>query len=68
MLRTIIRYLLIQTYSFIYGLSIILFDKDEIIDINFIVEEKYNPKEIEQAILRDYLTRCYKQVHKKDNK
>lgn len=68
MIKSIIRFLIIHFCTLINGLEIIIFDKEHIIDINFIVSEPMDLQQIEQNMLKEYLDKCFKQVHKKDKK
>jgi len=68
MLRAFLRFIIISFVSFINGLVMIFFEKDEIIGIEFYVVDQINKKEIEQNILLKHLRNCYRQVQKKDRK
>jgi hypothetical protein len=66
MLRALLRYLLFEVpVGFIKGLSFILFDKEEIMNTSFTVQDQISKEAEENRILVEYLNRCRKQIYKK---
>ena len=63
MFKALLRYLIIEVpVAFLSGLSYIIFDKQEIIQTEFILRKQIRIN-IADKVLKDYLKKCYKLVY-----
>lgn len=67
MLKAIIRFLMVWISTLIDGLTIIFFDKEEIVEMLYCTKPIIKPPSEEQRILVKYLKQCHKQVFKGKN-
>lgn len=64
MIIALLRFIFfIMPTAFLSGLSWILFDRQEILNTNFSVR-RLRDKQYKDKILKDYLEKCYRKVHK----
>lgn len=64
MIIALLRYFFfVMPIAFISGLSWILFDRQEITNTTFCIR-RFRNKQHKEKILKNYLEKCYKEVHK----
>lgn len=59
MTRAIIRFLILSVITFLDGLTIILFDEEEIYSTKFLVKPIVKSKSDEEKVLLNYLKKCH---------
>lgn len=67
MFKALARYILVSFHTFYEGLTLILFENIEIVNMNFLVKERVKTPSEEQKILVKYLENCKKQTCKDTN-